>query len=527
MAYYLQYGPKRQIIEGFRGVGKSWVTSAFALWKLLRDPQEKILVVSASKTRADEFSTFTLRLLKEVPILVHLAPRPDQRESKISFDVAEARPSHSPSVKSVGIYGQLAGSRATHIIADDIEVPNNSMTADMREKLLKAVAEFEAILVPEGSPRITYLGTPQTEESIYNKLTLKGYERRIWTARCPSLEDIDRKYKGELAPMIISRIQADESAVGKPTDPQRFDEIDLMEREISYGKSGFALQFMLDTELSDSERYPLKTSDFIVAGINMDEGPVCIQYGSSRELQLLDVPNVGFSGDRWYAPMYFDKAKWQAWEGSVMAIDPSGRGQDETTYAIVKELHGNLFLKACGGFQGGYEDTTLVALARLARMHKVNHIVIEGNFGDGMFQKIFDPVLLRYHPCTTEEVKHNTQKEVRIIDTLEPVLNAHRLVIDPEVIRADYKAGQDKGWAYSLIYQLTRITKARGALKHDDRLDALTMAVRYWVDSMDRDDGKAFSKWKQDQIEKELEVFMEHAVGAKLGFNFQSLDTWR
>ena len=172
IAYNLQHGDKRMIIEAFRGVGKSWVTSAYVVWLLYMNPQLNILVVSASKTRADDFTTFTLRLINEMPILQHLIPHSDQRQSKISFDVGPANASHAPSVKSVGISGQLAGSRADVIVADDIEVPNNSMTQGMRDKLSEAVKEFDAILKPDG--RIIYLGTPQNQESLYNKLPDRG-----------------------------------------------------------------------------------------------------------------------------------------------------------------------------------------------------------------------------------------------------------------------------------------------------------------------------------------------------------------
>ena len=47
--------------------------------------------------------------------------------------------------------------------------------------------------------------------------------------------------------------------IGKPTDPDRFDEEDLNKRQLSYGSSGFNLQFMLDTSISDANKYPLKT----------------------------------------------------------------------------------------------------------------------------------------------------------------------------------------------------------------------------------------------------------------------------
>lgn len=139
IASYLQFGPKRSVIEAFRGVGKSWLTSAFVCWVLLNDPQKKILVVSASKERADAFSTFVKRLISEVPILQHLQAGSEQRDSMVAFDVGPAKPDHSPSVKSVGITGQLTGSRADIIVADDVETPGNSATQTMRDKLSELV----------------------------------------------------------------------------------------------------------------------------------------------------------------------------------------------------------------------------------------------------------------------------------------------------------------------------------------------------------------------------------------------------
>ena len=103
IANFLQDGPKRLVIEAFRGVGKSWITSAFVCHQLLLDPQKNILVVSASKSRSDDFSTFTQRLIGEMEILEHLQPGPNQRSSKISFDVGPALASHAPSVKSLGV----------------------------------------------------------------------------------------------------------------------------------------------------------------------------------------------------------------------------------------------------------------------------------------------------------------------------------------------------------------------------------------------------------------------------------------
>jgi hypothetical protein len=503
IADYLQHGPKRQIIEAFRGEGKSWITSAYVLWRLLRDPNEKFLIVSASKQRSDDFSIFTQRLITEMPILQHLAPTDDQRSSKIAFDVAPTRAAHAPSVKSVGVFGQMTGSRATHVIADDVEVQNNSDTEDKRDKLLATVLEFEAIIVPKIG-RITYLGTPQTEASVYNKLRERGYACQIWTARYPQQADLS-KYEGHLAPSIVAAIEDDPNIAGKPTDPLRFSELDLMEREAAYGKTGFALQFMLDTSLSDMLRFPLRTADLIALECAGDKGPVSLGWASGLQQQVKELANVGFTGDRIYRPMFVDE-HWTGYEGCVMTIDPSGRGKDETGYAVVKQLMGVLYVTACGGLQGGYEEDVLLKLANIAKDNKVNYIIIEANFGDGMFTKIFQPVLTRIYPCTTEEVKHNIQKEKRIIDTLEPVINRHRLVIDIGVLTQDLKYTDVR---YTLLYQLTHITKDRGSLKYDDRLDSLAMAVSYWVESMGRDERNAVDDHRQALLDKELKAFAE------------------
>jgi len=518
IANYLQYGSKRDMIQAFRGVGKSWITSAFVCWLLLCDPQLKILVVSASKERSDAFTIFTLKLIKEMPMLKHLTPRHDQRESSVAFEVAPSRNAHAPSVKSAGIKGQITGSRADVIIADDIEIPGNSATDTMREELVERVGEFNDILVPEGKPRIIFLGTPQTEESIYNKLRNKGYNCRIWTARYPTAKQIEG-YGGALAPSLLSELQANPTLLGQPTDPQRFHEMDLTEREASKGRSSFALQFMLDTTLSDANKYPLKTGDMICMELNPDKAPSFIQYGSAPEQVIKSLRNVGFAGDRFHRPMMYDKDRWKKYESIVMAIDPAGRGKDETGYAVVGQLHGKLFVLAIGGLQGGYDDETLKELANIAKNNKVRQIVIEANFGDGMYTKLFSPVLHRIYPCTIEEVKHSIQKEMRIIDTLEPVLNQHKLVFDISELEKDIAFlvdNPERNQRYSFCHQLTRITRLRGALKHDDRLDSLCIAVDYFVESMDRDEIKADQDHKDQLLAAEIKRHLEHCIGRKV-----------
>lgn len=507
IAHTLQNLPNdRFIIEGFRGVAKSFITCAYAVWTLWRDPQKKVEIVSASKDRADANAIFIKRIIYTLPFLAHLKARPDQRDQQNLFDVGPAVPDISPSIKSVGISGQLTGSRADLLIADDVEVANNSGTQTQRDKLNEAVKEFDAIIKPKG--QIVYLGTPQNEMSLYNELQQRGYRCRIWTVLYPESLSEREFYGDRLAKIIADKYDNNpELYAGKPTDPRRFDEEEIYKRRLSYGKAGFALQFMLNTNLSDQEKYPLKVQDLIIANLSLDEANLKWYWSNDRQLRINDLPCVALKGDYFYEPQGRSTEVFE-YTGTVMAVDPSGRGKDETSYAVVKYLNGYLFVLEVGGTREGYSDSTLRQLANKAKIYGVNEIVVEGNFGDGMFSKLFAPVLNSIHPCRITEVKNFAQKEARIIDTLEPVMMRHKLIIHKQVIIDDYQVYENAP-AYSLIYQMTRLSRDRGALAHDDRLDALCMAVAYWLAVMDRDEEIGM----QEQIEAKLEQWLDPDKG--------------
>ena len=496
----------RFIIEGFRGVAKSFITCAYAVWTLWRDPQKKVEIVSASKDRADANAIFIKRIIYTLPFLAHLKARPDQRDQQNLFDVGPAVPDISPSIKSVGISGQLTGSRADLLIADDVEVANNSGTQTQRDKLNEAVKEFDAIIKPGG--QIVYLGTPQNEMSLYNELQQRGYRCRIWTVLYPESLSEREFYGDRLAKIIADKYDENPDLyAGKPTDPKRFDEEEIYKRRLSYGKAGFALQFMLNTNLSDQEKYPLKVQDLMIANLSLDEANLKWYWSNDRQLRINDLPCVALKGDYFYEPQGRSSEVYE-YTGTVMAVDPSGRGKDETSYAVVKYLNGYLFVLEVGGTREGYSDSTLRQLANKAKMYGVNEIVVEGNFGDGMFSKLFAPVLNAVHPCRITEVKNYAQKEARIIDTLEPVMMRHKLIVHKQVIIDDYQIYENAP-AYSLIYQMTRLSRDRGALAHDDRLDALCMAVAYWLEVMDRDEELGVL----EQMEAKLEQWLDPERG--------------
>ena len=377
----------------------------------------------------------------------------------------------------------------------------------MRDRLSETVKEFDAIIKPNVG-RIIFLGTPQTEMSLYNNLEERGFRTKIWTALYPNKQQTIG-YGNKLA-NIISKVTDKE---GKPTDPDRFNEIDLMERLSSYGRSGFNLQFMLDTTMSDANRYPLKLNDLIVVSgcSTWKEAPAKIQWASGQDqIKALDpeLPNVGLKGDYFTSPLYMSK-EFTPFEGTIMSIDPSGRGADKTAYAVLKMLHGVLYLTDIGALDGGYSDDTLARLSNIAKRHNVNYVSIESNFGDGMATALLKPVMAKIHPCEIEEVRHSIQKEKRIIDTLEPIMNTHRLVVDEKLIKDDFKLEPD----HQLFRQMTRITRDKGALRHDDQIDALAIAANAWVERMDRDQTLSYNQHKEDRLNAELERFMETSIG--------------
>jgi hypothetical protein len=476
---------------------------------LFNDPDKKIMVISASKERADNFSIFCQKLILDIQWLSHLGPKDsDQRWSRISFDVGPAKPHQAPSVKSVGITGQMTGSRAHLMIFDDVEVPLNSATDLQREKLLQLVTEAESILTPDDDSRILFLGTPQSTFTIYRKLAERSYRPFVWPARYP--KDLS-KYEGLLAPQLVADIEKGVEA-WTPTD-SRFSDLDLIEREAAMGRSNFMLQFMLDTSLSDAEKFPLKFQDLIVTSL----GNECAEryaWSADPRYMLKDLNPVGLPGDRFYGPMYIDEGMCDYAE-TIVSVDPSGRGTDETVAVVLSQANGYVFVRDLRAYRDGYSDTTLSDIVRLGKRYNASRLLVESNFGDGMICELFKRHIIQMGAAfTTEEVRASVRKEERIIDTLEPVMNQHKLVIDPRVWEYDYSSNPDaspeKRLEYMLGYQMSRMCREKGAVKHDDRIDALAQGVQWFIDALAQSAFKAQALRKNEEFNAMIQAFEDN-----------------
>lgn len=480
---YLESGPKRRVIAAFRGCGKSTLSAMYILWRLYLKPELKVLVVSASMSRSEALTAWLLKTIGDVHWLRHMLPDShDGRYSRIAFDVGTCKHiEQSPSVRAAGVSGQVTGSRADLILCDDAETPQTALTQVQREKLRNTLNEFEAILKPGDDSEIVYLGTPHSAtDSIYFALKRDlNYAMQMWPARVPK---DTTPYKGCLSKVIEGQVGKRD---GRPTDT-RFSEDELLQRELSMSNLQWKLQFQLDATLSDIERYPLRCADIMVATIDQHV-PEVVTYEKHKYYALEDLPCVGMAHDpTFYRPREMTGSVAVDDVPTVMALDPAGGGADEFAWSVVKAWGGNYYLMDSGGKLGGVNEAFWKQLAETAKKYHVNEILVESNFGGlEVYQQVLKPYLVKAGAqCRVEGVRSNQRKELRIIDTLAPVFQTHRFVVDRRVVEKDAElvknAKDDRDVSYSLFYQLSRLTHDRGALLHDDRADSLAMAVAWF-----------------------------------------------
>lgn len=504
MADYLEFGPQYRMIQAQRGQAKTTVTAAYAVWRLIHDPSQRILIVSSGDTMAKEIANWVMQIINGMEDLACMRPDKSKgdRASISAFDIHKdlKGPEKSPSVACMGITGNMQGKRADVLIADDIESSKNSMTAEMRERLIHLSRDFTSIC---SIGDIIYLGTPQSVDSVYNSLPGRGFGIRIWPGRYPTDAEIDN-YGIYLAPMISAAMTADPSlrtgggmdgTRGKPTDSILLGEHILVKKEIDQGAAYFQLQHMLDTRLSDAERYPLKPSKLLF--MNVPPGNVPVQlYGQVAPANVITTPSDYPVAAKLYRVAGFSN-EFGAFQGTYMYVDPAGGGQngDETAYAVTKFSAGKVFLVDVGGVPGGLETASMDALTAIAKKWKPNTIGIEENYGKGALSSVWQPLLHKEHTCEVEDIWESGQKELRIIDTLEPVIGSGRLIVEEELIAADWASVQkyptERRASYSFFAQLEKITRDRGALFHDDRIDAVAGAVRHWIQDLSQDDEQA------------------------------------
>lgn len=527
MAEYMQHGPLYSMVQAQRGEAKSTIACLRGVWEIIQNPSARVLLISGSSDKAEENGKLMHGLITNWPMLEYLAPDKyaGDRTSVVSFDVHWSLKGvdKSASVTCLGITSSLQGYRADLLIPDDIETTKNGLSATQRGQLEHLSKEFSSICADPGS-RIIYLGTPQTKDSIYNNLPNRGFDVRIWPGRFPT-EEQESKYGTHLAPSILERMAilgercrtggGLDGSMGWPTDPQRFDEQALQKKELDQGPEGFELQFMLNTTLSDAARQQLKLRDLIVLDAAHDAVPEQVYWQADQRLKLplgADFPVLD-------AELYLSAGSNGAFSplsAVTMYIDPAGNGGDEIAFAIGGCVGPFIHLLGWGGYRGGFEEDNLQKLAELVTQFGVTNVLVEKNMGAGAVTVIIQNYFLnvaQLKGVAIGEVSVHGQKERRIIDTLRPVMQRHRLVVHRSAIEMDLDLIRvypfDKRKLRSGFYQMQNITTDRGSLDKDDRIDALEGLVRHLVGFLAIDEEKE----AENRAKQKVEEFINDPMG--------------
>lgn len=461
IAHRIQNGPRDFQLQAGRGAGKSTIMAAYASWLLLRDPDTTIMVVSAGADKAIKFISQVRQILGSVPYMHHLTPRDFDKDNAFGFNVAaRTRKGQDLSCYAKGVTGQLTGSHADYILLDDIEIEKNSDTPAARAKLLDRLTELEQIRNPVEHGRIIFLGTYQSTDSIYLRLPYK-------IVKFPAVMP-DPEIESQMLHVDEYILGLDVES-GYTVDAMRFPQHVLDERLAKIGSRHFALHYLLDPTLSDASKYPLRLEDLIVMDVSTEMFPEKVVWSRGTPLKI---PSFGLNNDFLYGPMW-KSSEMKEYTTTQMFVDPSGRGADETAICVASFVNGYVIIHALLGLDGGYDETVLMKIARIANQYGVSVINVEANYGDGMFASLLRPIVNQVCRIGIEEFKVKGNKERRILDTLEPIMAQHRLVFDTSAIKD--KENQ---------IQISRMQDRRGALKHDDRVDILASAVSTWSDEL-------------------------------------------
>lgn len=452
-------GDRRLLLMAFRACGKSTLVGLFVAWLLYRDPNLRIMILSAESQLASKMVSNIRRIVERHPFTQHLKPRVPEQWSGDRFTVIRDRELRDPSVLARGVSANITGTRADVIICDDVEVPNTCSTADKRAQLREILDETNFILVPDGT--ILYVGTPHSYYSIYAD-----------TPRAEIGEEASylQGYKRLLVPILNIR--------GESAWPERYSEEDIFQQKQKAGPHKFKSQMMLEP-------------------VNILEGrldPSQLQfYNEDIAYKEIHKKPVLFIGEQ---EMVSASAWW----------DPSfgGRGNDHSVMAIIysddrgnKYIHNVSYIKISENSDLDEATQQCQKVVTLIKQYFLPSIAIEIN-GIGRFL----PSILRKElglagvSCAVKELSSRTNKDIRILEAFDAPMAAQALFVHRDVVKTpfvnemqEWQPGTSKG--------------------HDDGLDAVAGALSLEPDRIKRVYSASMRVWGRNQQTHKAKTIIE------------------
>jgi phage terminase large subunit-like protein len=419
-------GDQRLLLMAFRASGKSTLIALYSAWRLCRDPDLRILVLSAESSLSERMVRNIRKIIEKHPLTRNLIPKKADQWANDCFTVRRARELKEPSVRAAGLFSNITGSRADIIICDDVEVPNTCDTVDKRRILRERLGENEFILVPGGTQ--IYAGTPHTWDSIYADAPKRELGQ----------DDVFLKdYKRLSLPIL--------NAAGKSAWPERYSITDIEYLKRQTGPNKFASQMMLTpVNITEGRLDP--------ALLKRYDGTLDIKEVQQKtHLSILGKKLVSCSA--WWDPAFGSAGG----DDSVLAVIYTDEDGDYYLHRMEYITAGN------GGMDEATEQCQTVC--RIAKELYIPSITIETN-GIGKFL----PAILRREmsaariSCAVVDTVNTKPKDIRILEAFDAVMAARALYVHASVYATPF---------------IREMQEWRPGIKggHDDGLDAAAGAL--------------------------------------------------
>lgn len=443
---------KRRLVLASRNTAKSTLVAGYLAYRFLRNPLLTVTVISKSATHAGRLLRAVRGYIERNPLLHALKPEEESIDRQDAFVVgpAHGKLGMSQSLLSVGLGGQITGTRAHLVVLDDVEVANTHGTVEAVDRLEETFKEAAHLLQP-GGEMIT-LGTPQTPFSVYGRLERTG----VW--------DVTKAKVFALSTtgVLVSRWI------------ERWPDEELERRRREVGPIQWSLHYDLSTDEDLSKAFPLKLRDLTVVEVDplATKAPVDTQTGP--EGHRLDFPSAPApAGDWWRGPVAVSSDR-AAYTQTVCAIDPAlGKaGRDAVGLSIVSTTGaGQAYIRCAEAIRGNDTAECLHRAAELVERHGADTLVVETVGMQVLWGQQLQAMLARRnYPLRVKDFNGGSQrKAARIIGILAPVFASGRILVCRAVLESS--SGNQ------LTKEITQVSAERTHTRNDDLVDALSMAM--------------------------------------------------
>lgn len=414
MAHWLEESGKenrnRRLLMAFRSSGKSTIVGLYCAWRLLRDPDLRILVLAADGILARKMVRNVKRIIEKHPLTRHLVPGKVDQWANDRFTVNRGRELRDPSMLAKGITSNITGCRADIIICDDVEVPNTCDSAEKREDLRQKLFETDYVRVPGGLQ--LYVGTPHTYYTIY------AVERKQAEAFLSDDNDDETPFLAGYDLLKIPLLDLN----GRPAWPEKFDMHEIRRIRTGTGPNKFASQMMLT---------PVNIAEGRLDPENLKIYDHELSYSESLMKPVLKLGDKKLvSASAWWDPS-FGGARSDSSVAAAVYTDEDGNYR----------AHEILYIPSSKEHSSDEDEATRQCrlVARFAAALHLPSIALEingiGRFLPGVLRRVLAEEGVA---CAVLEKSSRRPKDLRIIEAFDTVLAARALYIHKRVLQTPF-----------------------------------------------------------------------------------------